>query len=110
MHAFGNRSQTTWPVINRVHRRDDGEQDLRGANVTCRFVAANVLLACLQRQSISWSAFGIVRNTDQTTGHVAFVLIAGCEKCGVWSAEPKWNSETLRATNRNIRAEFSRRL
>ena len=109
MHALSNRLQTARAVINRVHRRDDGEQNLRGANVTRRFVAADVLLACLQREPISGPAFSIVGNADEPAGHVAFVLIPRCKKRGVRSAEAERNAETLRASNRDVGAKFSGR-
>jgi hypothetical protein len=47
MNPFGDCSETSWPVIHGIHRSDDSQKDLRSADVTCRFVAADVLLACL---------------------------------------------------------------
>jgi predicted transcriptional regulator len=66
-----------------------------------------VLLASLQGEAISGTAFGVVRNTDETSGHVAFVLVARCEKGGMRSAESERNTETLRASDRDIGAEFA---
>ncbi len=55
-------------------------------------------------------AFGIVRNADESAGHVTFVLVARRKIGGVRSAETERNTKTLRAADGNISAEFSRRL
>ena len=60
MNALGDRTQSFGAVINGVHRRDDGEKNLGGADVAGGLVASNVLLARLQCESISWPPFGIV--------------------------------------------------
>ena len=106
----GDCSQSARTVINRIHRRDDGEEHLRRADVTRRFVAADVLLARLQREPVSRASVGIVRNADEPARHVAFVCIARREIGGVRSAESERNAETLRAADRDIGAEFARRL
>src|SRR5207244_4841115 len=108
MDALGDCAQTARAVINRVHRRDDSEKNLRGANITGRFVAANVLLAGLQCESITRPAFSVVRNADEPAGHVAFVLIARCKVSRVWATQTEWNTKSLRVTDRDIRAEFAR--
>src|SRR2546423_4940282 len=110
MNSLGDCAQTARTVIDRVHRRDDGEKNLRSANVTRRFVATDVLLARLQRKPISGPAFSIVRNTNQSSRHVTLVLIARGEVSGVRSAKSEWNAEPLRISNRNVGAEFARRL
>src|ERR1051325_3156162 len=99
MNALGNRAQTARAVINRVHRRDDREQNLGGANITRCLVAADVLLALLQREPIRRPAFRVVRNPDESAWHMTLVLIARCKKCGVRSAETEWNAETIRAAD-----------
>ena len=109
MNALGDCVQATRPMIDRVHRRNHGEQNLRGANVTRRFVAPNVLLARLQRESISGPSFRVVRNANQSSRHVAFVLIARRKKRGVRSAETERNSETLRTADCDIGTEFAGR-
>ena len=109
MKVLGNFPQTARAVVNRVHRRDDGEEHLRRANVTRSFVAANVLLARLQCEPVRGPAFGVVRNTDESTGHVAFVLIARRKISGVRSAETKGDTKALCASNCNVGAEFARR-
>src|SRR5437773_8169895 len=110
MNALGDCAQTTRAMIDSVHRGDDSEKNLCRANVACRFVAADVLLTRLQRESIGRTTFGIVRDTHQPARHMTFVLIARGEVCRVWAAEPQRNAETLGVTNSDICAKFSRRL
>ena len=95
-------------MVNCIHRRNDGEKNLRRANVAGRFVAPNMLLPCLQRQAIGRSAFSIVRDAHEPPGHVTFVLVARGEVCRVGSAKAKRHTKTLRVPNRNICAEFPR--
>ena len=110
MNALGDRAQTIRSVINRVHRCDDGEKHLRRADVARRFVATDVLLARLQREPIAGLSSRIMRNADEPSRHVAFVLIARREIRGVRSAEAERNTEALRAADGNVGAEFARRL
>ena len=110
MNALRDGAQPARAMVNRVHRRDDGKENLRRTDVTRRFVAPDVLLARLQRESVSGPTFGIMRNPDQSTGHVAFVLIARGKIGRVRSTETEWDSEPLRISNGDIRAEFAWRL
>src|SRR5438132_12047048 len=109
MDALRNRAQTARSMVNRIHRRDHGEEDLCRANIAGGFVAADVLFARLEREPIAWFALGIVRNADEPAWHMAFVLITGGEIGGVWSAEAEWNAKALGVANRDIRTKFSRR-
>src|SRR6266513_1299477 len=109
MNACRNCAQPERSVINRVHRRDDGKKNLCCANVAGRFVAANVLLARLQGESVSGPAFDIVGNADESAWHVAFVLIARGEVSGVRSAETKRDAKPLGISYCNVRTEFARR-
>jgi hypothetical protein len=109
MHALGDCAQTPWTMIHGIHRSDDSQENLRGANVARGFVATDVLLARLQCESIRRSAVCIVRNAYQSARHVAFMFIASGEICRVWSTEPERNAEALRVSDRNIGPKFSRR-
>ena len=109
MNFLGDGAQSAWAVINRIHRRDHGEEHLRCADVTGGFIAANVLFAGLKREPIAWSAGGIVRNADESSWHVPFVGITRCEIGGVRSAKTERNAEALGAADRDISAHFARR-
>ena len=63
MHVARDLRQPFGAVIDRVHRGDHGEQHLRGADVGGRLLAADVLLAGLQRQAI-----GRLRRANRPTG------------------------------------------
>src|SRR5205814_394551 len=107
--TFRDRTKPVRPMINRVHRRHDSEQDLRCANIARCFIATDVLLARLHCETISGATVSVVGDAHETSRHVAFVLITRGEVCCVRTAEPERNAEALSITNRNIRAEFSRR-
>src|SRR5437588_8596578 len=109
MNALGDCAQSARSMIHGIHRRDDGEKNLRRANVTRRFVAPNVLLARLQREPVSGPAFDVVRNANESTGHVTFILVACRKKRRVRSAETERNAKALRAADRDISAEFAGR-
>src|SRR3984893_19562390 len=49
-----------------------------------------------------------MRNSDQTSRQVTFILIAGRKIRGVRPAEAKRNAKTLRIADRNVSAEFAR--
>src|SRR5205085_11902696 len=104
-----DRTQAAGAVIDGIHRRDDGEKNLSGADVTRRFVAANVLLAGLHREPVTWAAHRIVRDADEAPGHVPFVGVARGEISGMRSAETERNTETLGAADGDIGAEFAGR-
>ena len=96
-------------MIYRIHRCYHGKEDLCRADVARRFVAADVLLPCLQCKSIRRAIFSVVRHTDQSAGHVALVIVARGEVSRVWSAESQRYSKTLCIPNCNISAEVARR-
>ena len=64
MHAARNRQQALGTVIDRIHRSNHGQQDLRRANVRCRLLAPDVLLAGLQRQPVGLIPATVDRNAD----------------------------------------------
>src|SRR5258708_23329754 len=109
MHALGDGAQTARAVINGIHRRNDGEKDLRRANVTGRFFAPDVLLARLQGQTIRGPTFGIARNADQATRHVPLVLVARRKICSVRPPKAEWNAKPLGVTDGDVGSKFSRR-
>ena len=59
VNALRDAAQSFRPVINRVHAGHDRQQHLRGADVARGFLAADVLLAGLQRESIRGVAMHI---------------------------------------------------
>src|SRR5271168_2137494 len=96
MHPLGDLLQSLRPVVNCVHRSHDREQDLRGADVARRLVAADVLLARLQRKPQTGPPLRIVRDADQPSGHVALEIILHSEERGVGPTITERYAETLR--------------
>src|SRR5258707_13660728 len=99
MNSLGDCAQTAWAMIDRVHRRDHSEKNLRRANVARRFVAADMLFARLQREPISGPTFGIVGNSDKSARHVPFILIARRKKDCMWPAKTERNAKALRISD-----------
>ena len=96
-------------MIDRVHRRDHSQKNLRRANVARRFVAADMLFARLERESIGRPTFGIVGNSDKSARHVPFILIARRKIRCMRSAETERNAKALRISDCDIDAEFAGR-
>src|SRR5438445_12354190 len=109
MNSLGDCAQTARAMINRVHRRDHGEKNLRRANVARCFVAADVLFARLQRESIGGPTVGIVGNSDKYAWHVPFVFVAGREVSRGWSADSKRNAKALRMANDDVSTAWAGR-
>ena len=107
MNAFCDLAQSAWAVIDGVHRGDHGEENLRRADITRRFVAADMLFAGLEREPVTGAAGRIVGNADEPAGHVAFVGVAGGEVGRVRPAKSERNAEALGAADGDIRAEFA---
>src|SRR5437660_12560969 len=109
MNTLRDCAQAPRAVVDRVHRGDDSEKNLGRTNDARGFVAADVLFARLQGESISRTAFGIMRNANETTRHVTLELVARGEVCRVRSTKPHWHAKTLRVPHGDIGAEFARR-
>src|SRR5438046_1614414 len=110
MNAFRNRLQPFRPVINRVSRRHVREERLRRADVARRFLTPDVLLAGAERKTQSGPAAGVFRDANEPAGYLTFEGFARGEEGRVRAAVAEWHAETLRAANRNVRAEFAGRL
>ncbi len=109
MRACGNFPKPIRAVIDRVHRCHHREEHLRRADVARRFVAADVLLAGLERKSIRRVAMRVLGNADESARHQAFERVTCRHVCCVRSAKPKWHAEALRGSNGNVGAELARR-
>src|ERR1051325_4980220 len=109
MNTLRDSAHTFGTVINRIHRGYDGKKNLCRADVACGFVAADVLLARLQREPIGGSPFGVVRHSDQAAGHVTFEFVARSKVRCMWPAESERNAEPLGIADGNVSSEFTRR-
>ena len=96
-------------MVHGVHAGQHRQQDLRGADVAGRLLAADVLLARLQGHAQGGVALGIHGNTDQAAGHAAHVFLAGGEVGGVRAAEAHGGSEALGGSECHVRTELAGR-
>ena len=69
--------------------------DLCGADVGGRLVAADVLLAGLERQPVGRAPLGVDRHTDQPAGQVALEALGDGHEPGVRAAVEQRNAEAL---------------
>ena len=93
----------------RTSTGDDREQHLRGADVARRLLAADVLLARLQREPERGAARR--RRLDTPTrrpGSVALVRRRGRDERGVRPAEAERDAEPLRRSDDDVRAMLAR--
>ena len=96
-------------MIDGVHARDDCEQNLRSADVARRLLAADVLLARLERHAQRRLSIGVARDADDASRDMALELVARREESSVRSAISERNSEALRVSDDDVGAPFSRR-
>ena len=109
VHALGDRAQPVGAVVDGIHGGHDGQQHLGGADVAGGLLAADVLLAGLQREAIGRAALGVVGDADHAAGHVALERVARGEEGGVRSAVAQRHAEALRDADGDVGAELARR-
>jgi|GEM_PF-5238960 len=109
VHVLGDGAQAFGPVIDGIHSRHDREQRLGGADVAGRLLAADVLLARLQRHAQRGVALGILRDADDAPGQMAHIFISNGEIGRVGAAETERNPEALRRAHRHVGAQLARR-
>ncbi len=80
---------------HRIERRHDRQQRLRGADVRRRLLAADVLLARLERQPVGLVAARVDRHADDPPGHRALEGVAAGHVGGVRPAKAHGHPEPL---------------
>jgi hypothetical protein len=91
----GDRAQAVGAVPDGVHAGDDGEQDLRGADVRRRLLAPDVLLAGLQREAVGGRAVRVDADADEPAGQRALEPLAHRHERGVRAAGEQRHAEAL---------------
>ena len=86
VHALGDGLQAAGPVVHRVHAGHDGQQHLRGADVARGLLAADVLLARLQRHAQRAPALRVLGHADDAARHDARVGVLRGEERRVRAA------------------------
>ena len=96
-------------VVHRVHRSQHRRQHLGGADVRGRLLAADVLLAGLQREPVGDASARVARHPDHPPRQAPLELVAGGDVGGVRSAESHRHAEPLGRADGDVRAHLTRR-
>ena len=96
-------------MINRIHRGNDGKQNLRRTNIAGGFFTADMLLAGLQCQTQRRTPIFVHGYTDNAARHGTAIFIMSCEERRVRPAKSHRHPETLGAADNDIGAERARR-
>ena len=110
MNGLSDLGEPLRPVVDGVHRRRHREQGLGGADVGRRALAANVLLACLQRQAVSRIALSVDGHAYEAARHLALELVGHRHVRGVRAAVEQRHAEALGGADGDVGAELARGL
>src|SRR5439155_1006892 len=100
----GDARDPVGSVIHGVHAGGHGQQHLRRADVAGGLLAADVLLARLQRHAQPETAGGIPRDADDPSRQVALEPVARREEGGVRAAVAEGDAEALRIADGDVGA------
>ena len=109
VRPLSDGAQTLGAVVHGVHAGHDGEQRLGGADVGRGLLAADVLLAGLERQTQGRLALAVHGDAHEAPRHGALELVLGGEIGGMRSAETHGHTEALAVAHRHVRAPLARR-
>ena len=109
VHAPRDGRQPVRAVIDGVEAGDVGQQRLRRADVRRRLLAADVLLARLERHAIRRVAVRVHRHADDAARRLPHVLLARREERRVRTAVAQRHAEALRVADHDVRAQLAGR-
>ena len=110
VHAARDQLEPLAAVVDGVHRGHHGEQHLRRADVRRGLLAADVLLAGLQREAQRRIAVGVDRDADEAARQRALETGADAHVGRVRAAEADRDAEPLRRADDDVGAHLARRL
>ncbi len=110
MHVLGDGPQPVGAVVDRVHRGHVGEEGLRRADVRGRLLAADVLLAGLERHPEGRVAVAVSGEADDAAGQPALEGVGRREEGRVRAAVAERHAEALAVAERDVRAPRARGL
>ena len=103
--SFCDRADTFSPMVNTIHTSHHCGECFSGTDIRSRFLAFDMLLACLQSKAVSGVFVFIFAQTDNSSGHVPLVLVTGSHISGSRSTKAHRQAETLRCTAHDIRSK-----
>ena len=109
MNALCNGADAFRSVIYGIETGHCGQQRLCGTDVGSRFLAFDVLLAGLQRHAVTRLSVFVFRPADDTSRHIALVLVACGEVSGRRAAVEHRRAQPLGSSEYDVRSPFSRR-
>ncbi len=107
--ALRDPAQPVGAVVDGVAGGDDGEQDLRRADVAGRLLPADVLLAGLQRQPQRRVAVGVAGQPDEPARQLPGERLAHRQVARVRAAEAQRHPEALRGADDGVRPQLAGR-
>ena len=108
VYAVGHALQAVRSVIDCIHTRHHGWQDLGRTDVTRRPFAFDVLFAGLQGHAQGGLATDILGDANDAPRHLSLELGSRRQKGCVRAAVPHWHTKALRAPNGRIGSKFPR--
>lgn len=105
--AAADPAQPLGAVVDGVHPGDHREQHLRGADVAGGLLAADVLLAGLQREAVGGAAVGVLGDAHQAAGHLPLQAVTDRHVGGVRAAEAHRHAEPLGGADRDVGAHLA---
>ena len=105
--ALGDGAEAARPVVDGEEAGHVGQQRLRRAHVARRLLAADVLLARLQRHAQRRLAVRVDAHPDDPSRHPAHQLVLAGEERRVRSAVAQRHPEALRAAHGDVRPELA---
>mmetsp|Transcript_50792 Transcript_50792/g.163025 ORF Transcript_50792/g.163025 Transcript_50792/m.163025 type:complete len:1046 (-) Transcript_50792:41-3178(-) len=94
-------------VVDRIHRRHVGQENLGGAHVGRGLVQADVLLTSLQCQPVGRVAQAVQGLPNDAAWHPAHLLLARRHVRRGGAAEPHGHAEALHGSDHNVCAELA---
>ena len=108
MCVTGNTAQPFRPMPDRIESGHHCQQYLRGADVRCGLVPADMLFACLQCQPVSHAPGAVLTDTDQPPRNCALIFGKRRKESGVRPAIPKRHTKALGRSQNNIGTKRAR--
>ena len=107
--ALRHRLQAPGTVVHGVHRRQDGGENLSGADVARGPLSSNVLLASLAGQPVGVVSGGVLRDPRDPPRDRALELGSCGQKGGMRPAEHEWHPQPLSGADRDVGSHLARR-